>query len=280
MGWLHAHAEGAGLVSVSTTQNTAIWAADGEGDLLAIDRASARFQRLRRNIGIAAKLHLLGLLGRRYQVVMVTLTYRPGAVWEACHVAQYLDRVRKWHKKRSAANPRYVWVAEVQDGSRTDDGIGRGVIHYHCIFFLPKGLTMPKADKQGWWPHGMTNTLRARSPVGYVMSYAKKLTSCRGIPKDARLYGVGGLAKDHRDIRAWINFPSFIQSRASVTDKYRRQPGGGWVEVATGEWLPSEFGLVFTGKGRTYVMRLRRHPRPVSDVVGPYSWAPGACLQH
>lgn len=267
-------AEGAGLVSVSTTQNASVWFADPDRELLGIDRAEARFKRLRRNVGVGAKLHLQEMEGRRFQVVMVTLTYRPGAFWEGSHVATYLDHVRKWHRRRTGENPRYVWVAEVQDGTRTDDGIGRGVIHYHCIFFLPKRLSMPKADKQGWWRHGMTNTIRCTSPVGYVMSYAKKLSG-RGIPKDARLYGIGGLSKSGRKTRTWLNFPSFIQARASITDTYRRSPGGGWLNAATGEWLASEYGLAFTSGGRTYVMRVRQHDRPVANVVGPYSWAPG-----
>ena len=33
---------------------------------------------------------------------------------------------------------------------------------------------MPKADKQGWWRHGMTNTVPARSPVGYLCKYTSK----------------------------------------------------------------------------------------------------------
>lgn len=271
-------AEGAGLVPVSTTQNSACWFADSDGELLAIDRDESRFRRLRKNVGMAAKLHLQELQGRRHQVVMVTLTYRPGVHWHATHLAAYMDRVRKWHKKRTGQLPRYVWVAEVQDGSRTETGIGRGVIHYHCIFFLPKGLTMPKADKQGWWRHGMTNTKPCTSPVGYVMSYAKKLRSRRGIPKDARIYGIGGLSGQARRIRSWVNFPAFIQARAAVTDSYGRQPGGGWVNRVTGEWFASEYVLApFKAVGTTFVVRVRQHERPMKHVCGPYSWAPGAC---
>ena len=59
----------------------------------------------------------------------------------------------------------YVWVLELTK---------RGRPHYHVLFWLPRGISMPKADKQGWWRHGMTNTVPARSPVGYLCKYTSK----------------------------------------------------------------------------------------------------------
>jgi hypothetical protein len=260
-------AEGAGLVSVSTTQKPL--------DVLCIDKDESRFVRLQKNVGVAAKLHLLELRGQPLNVVMVTPTYRPGVHWEPAHLASYTDHVRKWYYGKTGEKLRYVWVAEVQDGKRREDGVGRGVIHYHAIFFLCKGLTMPKADKQGWWPHGMTNTMRCTNPVAYVMSYAKKQANVGGLPKGARRYGIGGLERSSCAIRRWINWPGFVQARASVHDDFRRAEGGGWVNRATGEWWPSEYGLLFRTRGHIVVVRLRDHGRPLANVCGPFSWVEG-----
>lgn len=257
-------AEGAGLVSVSTTQKA--------GEVLTIEKDEARFVRLQKNVGVSAKLHMLELRGQRLNVVMVTPTYRPGVCWEASHLASYTDHVRKWYHRLTGEKLRYVWVAEVQDGKRREDGLGRNVIHYHAIFFLRKGVTMPKADKQGWWRHGHTNTMRCTNPVAYVMSYAKKQSDVSGLPKGARRYGVGGLERSSRAIRRWINWPGFIQARASVHDDYGRAPGGGWLNRNTGEWWPSEFGLCLTTARQIVVVRLHDHGRPVANVAGPYSW--------
>ena len=59
----------------------------------------------------------------------------------------------------------YVWVLELTK---------RGRPHYHVLFWLPKGVSMPKADKQGWWKHGMTRS-GGHSPVGYLCKYTSKV---------------------------------------------------------------------------------------------------------
>jgi hypothetical protein len=245
----------AGLVSVSTS-DTGVLAG------IVVCKDEARFTRLQKNIGIAAKLHMLDL-PRKANVCMVTCTYRDGNDWRPYHVTVYLKAVREWFKRKTGKLLQYVWVAETQE---------RGAIHYHAIFWLPRGLTMPKADKRGWWSHGMTNTLRATKPVGYLMSYAKKLASKKGIPHGARIYGVGGLPLASRCIRRWINWPSFVQARAAVTDVFAPAPGGGWCDRATGEWWPSEYGLAYSTPRSTALVRLHDHGRPLANVAGPYSW--------
>ena len=228
-----------------------------------ICKEESRFVRLQKNIGMAAKLHMLDLQGRRINAVMVTLTYRGVDDWRPRHVADYLAAVRKWHKRLTGNALRYVWVGETQE---------RGALHYHVIFWLPRGVTMPKADKRGWWPHGMSNTLKATSPVAYLVSYAKKLASKKGIPHGARIYGVGGLPCTSRNVRRWVNWPAFVQARAAVTDSFKPQVGGGWVNRVTGEWWPPEFGLSYTTPRHTVVKRLHDHGRPIAHVVGPYNW--------
>ena len=264
----------AGFISVSTThtgsdKTPALYLPAGPlGAMpMLIEKEVQRFSRMQKNIGIAAKLHMLNVRpGKRQNVVMVTTTYRHGDDWRPTHQTAYLNHVRNWYKAKTGQKLPYVWVAETQE---------RGAIHYHCIFWLAKGITMPKADKQGWWPHGMTNTLRATSPVAYLMSYAKKIKSKKGLPHGARIYGVGGLELASRHIRRWVNWPSFVQARASVTDSFSRQVGGGWVNRNSGEWFPSEYAIAFMSKCTACLIRIHDHGRPVEDVKGPYSWIPG-----
>lgn len=247
---------GAGLVPESTTPTGV--------NVLQICKADARFTRLQKNIGVAAKLLNMHHQGKRVNAVMVTLTYRGVDDWRNWHMTRYIDAVRVWFKRLTGGTKplQYVWVGETQE---------RGALHYHVIFWLPKGVTMPKADKRGWWPHGMTNTLKANKPVGYLTSYVKKLASKKGIPHGARIYGVGGLPPADRDVRRWINWPAFVQARASVEDKWRPAKGGGWLQCATGEIWPSEYGLSFATPRHTVVVRLHDHGRPLGSP-GPFCW--------
>ena len=47
--------------------------------------------------------------------------------------------VREWARRKDIFI-HYVWVLELTK---------RGRPHYHVLFWLPKGVSMPKADKQG-----------------------------------------------------------------------------------------------------------------------------------
>ncbi|PUA19020.1 hypothetical protein [Glaciimonas sp. PCH181] len=226
-------------------------------------RDELRYKRLRRNIGVAAKLHEISLAkGRKnHNVIMVTLTYVVDS-WDSKHMSAYVANVRNWMFRRTGEKLKYVWVAEMQK---------RGVIHYHALFWMPRGVTMPKADKQGWWPHGSTKTEKANKPVAYAMKYASKLESKEGFPNGARTYGVGGLVESDRGARRWFNFPSFIKARASVADRWTRAAGGGWLESGTGEIWPSEWALCLITKLRLSIVRIHDHGRPL-DVGGPFSW--------
>lgn len=232
-----------------------------------------RYRRLRKNVGVAAKLHSVSITGGKthFNVCMVTLTYRTDT-WQPNHVREYLTHVRKWHQRRTDRTLKYVWVAEMQK---------RGVIHYHVLFFLPKGITMPKADKQGWWPHGSTRTERAVAPVKYVMKYASKLDTKEGFPNGARTYGVGGLAQADRLSRRWLNLPAFVKARSSIFDGWKRATGGGWLDSGSGEIWPSEWGVCLVTKQKVALVRLHDHGRPL-DVGGPFSWLADRekCLMH
>lgn len=205
--------------------------------LFVVDRHEARLKRLRRSVLTTARLQVEELeAGKtRHHAVMVTLTYRPGVEWCPYQITKYLKAVRQWCRRRGA-DARYLWVHELTKAGKT---------HYHVLFWLPKALQMPKADKQGWWPHGMTKTEAVRrSAVAYVAKYASKGTDDK-LPKGCRLTGSGGLNEDSRSQRAWWACPGYVREWCEdYTLCPRRCPGGGWVAKASGDYLPAQFEVV------------------------------------
>lgn len=262
----------AGLVSVSTS---------GFGDLsnpwefaqntITIDPDISRVTRLRKAVGIGSKCLLNLGEGPCLNNVMVTLTYDTSKLdgvvghtyWKPRQISDYIRKVRAWFKDRCPGQPlRYVWVAELQK---------RGVLHYHAVFFLPQGVKMPQADRKGWWPHGMSNTLKAVAPVAYLMKYASKADqkTIGGFPSGSRLYGLGGLDAAGACIKRWALWPAYVQGNASVNDRFKPAPGGGFRNADTGEVLQSEYAP--TGAGFTRFVRVRTTPRQI-EAHGPFSW--------
>lgn len=140
-----------------------------------------------------------------YRVALVTLTYRDGVAWEPQQINALLRYYRDYFRKGRKQGFHYVWVVELQ---------GNGKPHYHVVMWFPKGITPPFPDDAGWWPHGMSNAVFARSPVGYVAKYASKSESKSGhhLPKGARLWGYGGLAMDERAGVAYAVCPRWLKS--------------------------------------------------------------------
>lgn len=268
--------EAHGLVSVPTTGNRGLpselalsnCAADSANLRKAVgafelDAASRRLSGLRCAVGFAARAHAVSEKGLRSDVAwMVTLTYDgDNSAWKADHVKEAIRHCRNWCK-RQGFECRYVWVAELQK---------RGVIHYHAVFWVPRGISMPKWDSVGWWPYGMANRLKARHATAYLMSYLKKgdLAARGTLPKGARNYGVGGLDHSLRRARRWLRLPAFVQGNSSISDDWRRAEGGGWVSPS-GRTFCSEFAPVFVA-GRRCLVRVARHEIAI-DAAGPFSW--------
>lgn len=232
-------------------------------DAFVPDKELSRLARLRRAVGFAARGHLVSEKGRRSdQCLMVTLTYAgDNSDWNPKHVSAFMDHVRKWCGRKGIAC-RYVWVAELQK---------RGVIHYHVALWVPRGFVLPKPDKQGWWPHGMTRIEVARAAVPYLLKYLSKGKgdTLGSFPKGARIYGVGGLEHALRRARRWLGLPAFVQARSDTQDDWRRATGGGWISP-TGEHFPSEFARVWLGIAYG-VQRVLDHGRPFV-ASGPFSW--------
>jgi hypothetical protein len=253
-----------GLVSVSTTHTEG-----GCVESLKVDHGEARFTRLQKGVGIAAKLQQAETQGRGYQVLFVTLTYRDGDDWRGTHLTAYMTRVRNHYRACTGDTLRYVWVGETQE---------RGAIHYHVIFWVRRSYFMPKADKRGWWPHGMTKTEKARlggGSVNYLMGYIKKQRSKEGLPHGARIFGVGGLSDAGRCVRRWVHMPAFLQARYDCRARVMRAPGGGWVDGDGTRWAP-EWGVSAIGRGYTRLVRIRTYPPTGLEPVGPFSFLAGA----
>lgn len=271
-----AASEASGLVSVPTTPTRGLPSQLAEANVAAarealqravgafqLDAAARRLMQLRMMVGMSSRAHAVTSNGAKSdRAWMVTLTYAgTNDDWKPHHLTRAMDAFRVWCK-RSGFACRYVWVAELQK---------RGVIHYHIAAWLPRGVSMPKWDKQGWWDYGMTNTLRARHATAYLMSYLKKgdLAARGTLPKGARNYGVGGLDHSLRRARRWLRLPAFVQGNSSISDDWRRAPGGGWVSPA-GETFCSEFLPVFVA-GKRCLVRVARHAVSI-DASGPFSW--------
>lgn len=264
-----------GLVSVPTTWKTDVLTVSEGMELMVITDASKAKRRLaclRRSVGFAARGHAVTAKGHRDDVAhMVTLTYRPGVDWASGHMGAAMLKARDWC--RSMQLPfRYVWIAEIQDGKRRADGQGRDVIHYHMVMWLPVGVRCPHFDRQGWWPHGMTQSKppqKVSNAVGYLLHYLKKDKDLSAMPKGARAYGIGGLDVATRRARRWLGLPAFVQGNSDIWDKWTRRTGGGWLSPS-GVHYESEFVLVKLGP-YSALQRVCTHHKAI-EASGPFSW--------
>lgn len=241
--------------------------ADGDAKTHTIDNLKMRCSRLRKNLGVSAKL----LSQSSYRCWMLTLTYADAEGWKPSHIRDCLTRLRNWLKRQYRVGLRYLWVMETQ-ARKSGAQIGKVAPHYHLVVWLPHQVDRDdlKLDDRGYWPHGLTNAVQARAPVRYVMKYASKFDNAGAFPKGARCYGVGGLDSDARRCRWWINLPSFVQGRASIHCRWTRAVGGGWTAPDGQRW-PSEWALLDRTRASAELLRVFEHPRIV-EASGPFSW--------
>src|SRR6185437_11395795 len=97
----------------------------------------------------------------------------------------------------------------------------------------------------GWWSHGMTQRIRARRPVGYLLKYASKGQDAGAFPRGLRLSGYGGLTGPGRAVRYWLCLPGWLTRAAGSFQRIARLPGGVWLAESTGETWRSPY--VFLG---------------------------------
>lgn len=169
---------------------------------------------------------------------MVTCTYREDVRWVALQLTELLKCIRQY-AARCGFRCRYTWVLELTK---------RGRPHYHLLVWLPKGRTLPKPDKQGWWKYGMTKIEWARNAIGYLAKYASKGDDydLRALPAGARLSGFGGLNKSSRTELRWWKLPKWVREVfTEISDVGRTK--GGYVHRPSGEFLASRYMVVFQG---------------------------------
>lgn len=196
--------------------------------------------------GVKTALRLLDSEARQswkfggYYFAFVTLTFAASEEFRADRISAFIHRVRSWYGRRGVSF-RYTWVAELTK---------RGRLHYHALFALPNGLTLPKPDKRGWWPYGSSRIERARHAVAYLAKYASKGGSVRdAYPKGARIYGAGGLSAPAADEKRWWLSPKWVREGCEIEDRPFRASGGGFVLRATGEILSSPWAVVAVAGG-------------------------------
>jgi len=231
-------AGGAGGLVPSLTSDTR-----QSGGRYRLDPKAIRHKRLYRSVKTSARLHEqeMAASGFRFNAWFVTLTYAPGVEWEPLHITKALKAVRSWCARLNVPF-RYVWVAEVQAYRQLREG--GHCLHYHLLVFLPRHINLPKFDKRGWWPHGLTQTVKAVKPVSYMAKYASKGCSC-SVPKGARLHGCGGLSHASRWNRTWWLCPAYVRDYwPEPALRPIRAKGGGWLSKATGEFLPSLYAII------------------------------------
>ena len=73
----------------------------------------------------------------------------------------------------------------------------------------------------------MTQAKWARSPVGYLAKYASKGADGR-LPRDARLWGCGGMSAKSRALRCWSLAPRWIRRVVSAGSAFKRLRCGWW----------------------------------------------------
>lgn len=163
----------------------------------------------------------------------LTLTYRPGETWRARHISEFVKAMREW-QRRAGRKLYYVWTAEMQQ---------RGAVHYHLIVWLPKGVSMPKPDKRGWWPYGRTGREIAKNPVAYIAKYCSKGEDSPPFPSGIRICGAGGFDQEaKREARYW-KAPKEAREVLGIAADIRRTLAGRF-DALSGEFWRSPWRFV------------------------------------
>lgn len=198
-----------------------------------------RIRRMRRVVigtADAARDHAAGR-GRRFDALLVTLTYAEVAQWSTRDVSRYIKATREWLSRRGI-EAIYQWVIELTK---------RGRPHYHVLWWVPKGMRLPKPDSSGHWDRGLSRIERARKPVGYLVKYATKGGIETGdIPRGARLFGAGATDNGIKLARHRFGLPTWLNEAATEGSRCTRIPRCGWVEKDSGVIHSSPFSVEFT----------------------------------
>jgi len=225
-------------------------------ECVAIDTSITRFQKMRR--GVLTSCRLLESDAKAQDsksfAVFGTLTLRDDVTWDGTMMKEFTHRIRSWCSRRGIPF-RYTWSAELTKRKR---------LHYHFLVWLPRGLMLPKPDRQGWWSWGSTRVEKARCAGGYIAKYLSKVSAdISHYPSGARIHGCGGLSGQSLLEARWWRCPSWVREKASSSDRPMRSSGGGFVCRATGELLKSPWLVVGIASGiLRMVLRSEWEARP------------------
>lgn len=197
-----------------------------------VNPEKTRLKRLQSSVLTAARLHCSSK--PKWRVVMVTPTYAPGSAWNPRDITNLTKCVRQWLARRGLEF-RYVWVMEYTK---------KGFPHYHMLVWLPLGITLPYADKRGWWNKGWTNQEWARNAVGYIAKYASKGTDQKRITS-ARHHGNGGMTGEAQLEQRWWKLPQWLRESVAPADGVKRIPKLGYLSPGTGEVFRSPWEVIF-----------------------------------
>lgn len=180
--------------------------------------------------------------GFRYRAALITLTYRDGEGWSPNDIAGVMNNYRMWSSRRGYQLSG-VWVMEQTKKGRP---------HYHIVLFVPRGVTPPMPDKQGWWSRGTTNCKWARRPVAYIAKYASKMDGVGELPAGARLHGHHGLSGSQIARRRWNVSPLWV--RQAVPQAHGVRYVGGWYrDLTTGIEYRSPWTIDSWGGGKVSI---------------------------
>jgi hypothetical protein len=232
--------------TASATPSSGLVSLGTKDTLLVLDGGSRRLSRMRRGVISAAALAQQDMQegGTRFRAAFVTVTYRPGEQWDAGDIRKLVKHYRQWGHRRKVALP-IIWVGETHTGG----GLNHGRVHYHLVIFVPRGLTPPMPDKQGWWQKGMSNCKWARRPVGYIAKYATKGRAGTPMPVGARLWGVSGLSTTVRAKLALATAPAWLRQFAQPGEIVKRIKYGWWRNCTTGWEYRSPWDFEWTERG-------------------------------
>ena len=224
-----------------------------------LDQNRIRAARLKKSVITGARLHDQEARkgSARGAWYMLTATYREGSNSSPRDVSNLVRGVRRYFhnlaRRKGQGRPlfRYLWVGELTKRLRP---------HYHLLIWIPRGYFLPKADRRGWWPHGMTKIEKARNAVGYLAKYASKFTGAmaEAFPKGFRTHGIGGLGEESRRELRWWKAPQEARE-ALGPDADIRKTFGGYTDKRTGEFWPSPW-RVFFDRGRVIAWKLEPQP--------------------
>jgi len=196
------------------------------GEVIEIDPKQARLGKMRRRIWAwtQALESYTSQAPERFQMKMLTLTYRKHGAWKPNHIRDLMLLLRE---NAGGGLIGYAWVAELQR---------RGTIHYHVILVAEGKLHLPYVDKNGWWKHGSSRIEIARQPR-YIMKYAQKGASDENnYPTGARIFSVwlsNKLQIGEQELRNWriSPYPKWVGDKLlHLHGELRARPaaGGGW----------------------------------------------------